>query len=107
MGVYIKDGTPLETASLCETCTHACITRGYRENELVVVCQATYPEREIAFRVRECTRHIDKISYTLSGMEKIAWLLNNKGTNRKVGFVRPGEADPDESKFELILNKNK
>jgi len=60
MDVYVKNGTPLNGPSLCETCTQALIVRGYRESDEVVVCQATYPERRVKFPVRECSRFIDK-----------------------------------------------
>ena len=30
MSVYVKNGTPLHGASLCDTCVNAHIERGYR-----------------------------------------------------------------------------
>jgi hypothetical protein len=107
MGVHVKNGTPLDGQSLCETCTHACINRGYRESEEVVVCQVTTPERRIRFRVRECTRYINNVSQTLYEMKKIAWVIAPKGSNRHAGFLRPGEADQnvDEDEFEIAWNK--
>jgi hypothetical protein len=108
MSVRVKNGTPLYGPSLCETCSYGCVTRGYRESEEVVVCQATSPERRIRFRVRDCSRYLDRTKDTLYDMRKIALSISPKGNNRHAGFLRPGEAgqDVDVDEFEFVWNEN-
>jgi hypothetical protein len=43
MSFNVKNGTPMHGPSLCETCDRAHIFRGYRENELIVVCGDVRP----------------------------------------------------------------
>lgn len=107
MSVHIKNGTPLHGESLCETCVHGHITKGYRESEELVVCQATYPEHRVSFRVRECSEFTEKKRQTLKQMEEIAWVLAHNGYTRKVGFVPARELQTDEHEIELILSKKK
>jgi hypothetical protein len=104
MDVYVKNGTPLNRPSLCETCTQALITRGYRESDEVVVCQATYPDRRVRFPVRECSRFTDKTGQTLREMHEIAWVLAPRGSKRQAGFLTPDECGTDEDEIELILD---
>jgi len=105
VSVYIKDGSPLDGPYLCESCTHGFVTRGYRECEATVVCQASYPDRRVAFRVRECSHYVNRISKTLKEMEEIAWVLPQKGSKRNAGFLGPNEDPQDKDKLELIWNR--
>lgn len=104
MSVYVKDGTPLHGASLCDTCVNAHIERGYRESETLVFCQATYPEHRVRFRVRDCSSFTEKQKQTLYEMKKIAWILNER-PDRKVGFVPAAEMEEQIDEVELILGK--
>jgi len=104
MSIHVKNGTPLYGASLCETCAYAHIAKGYRESELVVVCQSTYPERRVTFRVRECTRYMEVKRQSLKQMEDMAWILAGKGSKRQAGFVPPHEVPDEEREIELILS---
>lgn len=91
--------------SICATCSHALIVKGFRASEEFVVCQATYPDRRIPFPVRECSSHLDKSRQDLEEMEKIAWVLEARGSIRKAGFVPasgPRKQEDDEG-IELIL----
>jgi hypothetical protein len=100
MGANIRNGAPLDQRSLCETCRHAHIERGYRESEELVVCQLTFPGHRVSFRVRQCSGHTEAKGQTLKQMERIAWVLDAKGYTRKLGFVpaeeRPESLDPAE-----------
>jgi len=104
MDIHIKNGTPLHGESLCATCMHAHTVKGYSESEEMVVCQATYPEQRIEFRVRECSGYIETKRQTLRQMEDIAWVLVPRGSKRKAGFVPASELRGDENEIELILN---
>ena len=106
MGIHIRNGTPQQGASLCETCSLAHIARGHRQNEEVVVCQATYFEHMVPFPVRECTSHIDKSRQDLEAMEETARILEPRGPKRKAGFVSGSDYPADEKPVELIGKRN-
>ncbi len=104
MGVHVRNGTPLHGPSLCETCVNAHIKKGFRESEELVVCQATYPEHRVPFRVRECSGYIEVKRQSLKQMEDMAWILAPKGVKRQAGFVPPQEIGTEEPEIELILS---
>jgi hypothetical protein len=106
MGIYIKNGTAPDGPSLCETCSRAFVARGYRESEIIVVCQAMEPERRISFRVRECSRYTDKTRQTIYEMEKIALVLDPKEIRREAGFLPLDEVSKRDENVELILDGN-
>src|ERR1700733_8733765 len=86
MGVYVRNGTPLDGPSLCETCANAQVTKGYRIGEELVMCTSNSPSMRVAFRVRDCTSYIDKTRKSLYAMEQIAWSLQPRGPKRAAGF---------------------
>jgi hypothetical protein len=104
MSVNVKGGTPVQGPSLCESCTQAHLVRGFRESELLVVCQASYPERQVTFAVRECSRHVSTTSHTLVEMQKIAWPLTPRAP-RQAGFVASKGEDKEASEIELVLDE--
>lgn len=104
MDIYIKDGTPVNAPSLCETCARSFIARGPRENEVLVICQALYPERRMWFRVRECSDYAEKGKLTLRQMEDIAWSLLPRGSKRETGF-RPPDEGKEDAVVELVLEE--
>jgi len=73
MGIYVKNGTPVNGPSMCESCSRGFIARGYSETELVVVCQALWPERRIHFPVRACTGTPRRIGRRLEKWKKSPW----------------------------------
>jgi hypothetical protein len=107
MNVTVKNGTPVQGASLCETCLNGHVAKGYREMELLVVCHATYPEHRVVFSVRECSSYIDKNRQRLRDMEEVAWVLTPRGSKRAAGFVPLRELSNDEGEIELILSQEK
>jgi hypothetical protein len=102
MSVNIKNGTPTHGPSLCDTCFRSLVVQGYRESEKVVICQATWPERQVFFPVRECSTYEDKGRQTLR--EEIAWTLTPRGPKRQAGFVAPGEVKEGDREIELVLD---
>jgi len=105
MDVRIENGTPIHGQPLCEACVHAHIVKGFRESDVMVVCQASYPERLVPFHVRECSRFIEVKRQTLKQMEEIAWVLDPRGSKRRAGFVPAGELDKEQEAIELILDQ--
>jgi|SRR5579863_4551355 len=106
MSIYVKNGTPMAKSSLCESCSRAFIARGYGETELMVVCQALYPERRMGFPVRACSSYIEKNKPAIGEMEKIALVLDRVALKRDAGFVRISDKESGPEKIELILNRN-
>ena len=106
MRVYIRNGTPLDGPSLCETCSLAYLTRGYRQGEEIVVCRAVEPALRLSFRVRECSLYTDKARQTLWEMERIAWTLAPRGSKRQAGFLPPGQVMQEQQETELILDND-
>jgi len=72
-----------------------------------VICQSTYPEHRVTFRVRDCSSYVEKQKQSLHEMKKIAWILDEHGYTRKVGFVPAKELDEQSGEVELILNEKK
>jgi hypothetical protein len=108
MSIYVKNGTPVGKASLCESCSRAFIARGYSETELVAVCQALWPERRMQFPVRVCTAYVEKTKPTFKEMEEIALVLDRVALKRDAGFVRVSGNDNknDTTRIELILDSH-
>jgi hypothetical protein len=106
MKIQIKNGTPHNGGSLCESYKWSHIEKGHRESEELVYCQATYPEHRVRFRVRECSGYSGVKRQTIKQMEETAWILGTKGYTRKVGFVPAEEfrKQTDGKDIELILN---
>ena len=104
MSVNVKNGTPFNGASLCDTCTNAHVVKGYRASDEVVACRATYPPYRVSFSVHECSSYVSKVVNTLYQMERIAWTLAPRGSKRQAGFVAPGEVNEGEPAIELVLN---
>jgi hypothetical protein len=104
MGVYVKNGTPLDGPPLCDSCSHAHIAKGYRIGEYVAVCTLTSPATRIPFRVRECSDYLDKHRESLYDMKKTAWLILPERDKKTAGFFQPPASVGPSDDFEFILN---
>jgi len=104
----IKGGTPVGSVSLCKTCSSAHIMIGYRESEMVIMCDDVHPNILVPFSIYECTGYYDKNRPTWKQMEDLA-ITVTPGPLKPVGFktglqppakVRvgsePNEADDDD-----------
>jgi hypothetical protein len=69
---YIKGGTPVGSASLCKTCSNAHIMTGYRESEMITMCNEVHPNIVVPFLIYECTSYYDKNRPNWDQMEKLA-----------------------------------
>ena len=103
--VYIKGGTPVGSESLCRTCTHAHIMTGYRESELMTMCDNVHPNIVVPFNIYECTGYYDKNRPSWDEMQKLAIHVASaplKPVGFKVGIgfreaaVTVGEPDDDD-----------
>jgi hypothetical protein len=95
---YVKNGTPVGTASRCETCVHAHIVHGYRESETIVACMFSYDHPlMVPFKVRECTNHEHKNRPTWEQMEKLALPIMEATTSKKAGFLTSGHSEDNDN----------
>ena len=86
---YVKNGTPVGSSSLCDTCIRAHIVQGYRESETIVTCMVSYSRPLLVpFKVHECTFHLDKNRPTWEQMEELALAINSAPTLKPAGFVK-------------------
>jgi hypothetical protein len=87
--IRVKGGTPRGSDTLCRTCSHGHIVKGFRASEEDVFCRYFYIEREIHFAVSECTFYEDRRLASKHEMEQIAWILRTDMPRRRVGFLSP------------------
>ena len=69
---FIKGGTPVGSESLCRTCSNAHIMTGYRESELVTMCNEVHPNIVVPFVIYECSGYYDKNRPDWEQMQKLA-----------------------------------
>ena len=100
--IYVKNGTPIGAASLCNTCSHAHIVEGYRESEAIVLCTYASYDRAlfIPFKVKSCSNHYDKARPTWEQMEKLALPVTPKNTYKTVGFLTTVKVESDSEEDE-------
>ena|SRR5579884_1043802 len=87
MKIQIKGGTPQHGESLCATCQWAHIIRGFRESEELIICRSVYPNLEVAFAVRECTRFCSSVIPTPQQMESMALIIPVEPKRKRAGFA--------------------
>jgi hypothetical protein len=105
MGVYVKDGTPLDGPALCDSCSYSHVRKGYRIGEELVVCRWTEPNTRVEFRVRECSGYADKTRMSMYDMERIAYPIKPQRSKEMTGFASVGTRDGDEMAVELVLDE--
>jgi hypothetical protein len=86
----VKNGTPVGNSHLCRNCSWGqCIT-GYRESDLLVICNNTSPNIMVPFTVYDCTGFNDKHKPTYEQMKKLAVDFQPLRISKIAGF-RVGE----------------
>jgi len=85
--VQVKGGTPRQEGTLCRTCRHGHIIKGFSASQENVFCRMFYLEREISYAVAECSQYEDVRLANKKDMEDIAWFLTTRKSGRGVGFV--------------------
>ena len=106
----IKNGTPIGSVSLCKTCTSAQIMTGFRESELITICDNVHLNLVVPFNIYECTAYYDKNRPSWKQMQDLAIHIDPASTLKPVGFktgtgfthttsIRVG-ADDDEDEFD-------
>lgn len=83
---YVKGGTPVGSDSLCRTCASAQIMSGFRESELVTICDNVHPNIVVPFNIHECTGYYDKNRPSWDDMKKLAINVEPRSTFKPVGF---------------------
>ena len=82
---YIKGGTPIGSASLCDTCSSGHVMTGYRESEKLTICECVNPNIVIPFLIYECTGYYDKNRPSWKQMEDLA-ITVTPGPLKPIGF---------------------
>ena len=93
MTLVIRNGKPVTTESLCNSCYWAHIQRGFAESEEVILCAFLRQPRRVPFKVSYCTDYSDKRVPSKADMEEIAWIIRTKDVNRQVGFTKEAEEE--------------
>jgi hypothetical protein len=91
--VYIKNGTPVGTESLCRTCSWAVVFTGYRESELMTMCTRVDPNIMLPFTVNTCTSYYDKNRPSYKQMQDLAIDVRPLAPLKPVGF-KVGAQEP-------------
>ena len=100
--IYVKNGTPLDAQSKCESCLHAHIMRGFRESEEMVYCTVAYgPPLRVPFKVYECSSHLDRNRPTWKQMEDLAIEIQPLSSAKPAGFRRGANDKADDEAEEL------
>ena len=96
--VYVKNGTPIGSVSLCTTCSHAHSVEGYRESEAIVLCTYASYDRAllIPFKVKSCSNHADRARPSWEQMKKLALDVKPHTTLKTAGFRVKEVLIPDE-----------
>lgn len=70
--IYVKNGTPIGSESLCKTCSSALVLTGYRESEQMMMCTWVHPNIALPFIVNTCTGYYDKNRPSYKQMQDLA-----------------------------------
>ena len=92
-----------EAETLCRTCRHAHIQRGFCESEEAILCGFGSPLRAVPFKVAECTDFADRCVPERWEMERMALLINVPHARKPTGFrssagfaAQPEDEDEEE-----------
>lgn len=103
----VKNGTPVGNSHLCRNCTSGQFTTGYRESDVLVICNNSTPARIVPFPVHECTQFWDRNRPSYEDMDKLAINMGNNPRRkptpgfRDIGFARVPVVVEDEPEDEL------
>jgi hypothetical protein len=89
MPTQIKKGTPNSEVDLCKKCKHSTIIEGQRLDETFTYCSVI--DKHITFRVYDCSAFKKVNELELWELKSIAWLLEEKGSSKQIGFVPPSK----------------
>jgi hypothetical protein len=88
----MKNGTPVGSESMCDTCRSALILRGYRDTETIVYCTFSYENMfAVPFKVRDCSGYCDKTTPTRYEMEGMALIINEATSAKSAGFRKSSD----------------
>ena len=103
MTLIIRNGRPVTSESLCNSCYWAHIQRGFAESEEVILCAFLRQAHAVPFKVSYCTDYRDKRVPSKADMEEIAWIIRTKDVNRQVGFTNEAEEQEEKQEDELEI----
>ncbi len=68
----MKNGTPVGNANLCKNCNLGQFITGYRESDILAICNNTTPNTVLPFTVMECSSFSDKYKPDWDQMKRLA-----------------------------------
>jgi hypothetical protein len=101
----IKNGTPVCSTHLCQSCSWGEFVIGYRESDMLAICTNTSPNLVLSFTVYECSSYADKHKPDWEQMKKLAINIQPLRVSKKTrGFsavkalraVKKEDEDEDE-----------
>ena len=93
----VYGGTPVGTASRCDSCVCSRIIRGYAESEKITFCDRIFEPFLVPFKVSDCSDYVDKRLPEIEAMEEVAWIIRSKSAGHRAGFVTVAELNSNES----------
>jgi hypothetical protein len=92
----VKNGTPIGSTQLCRSCDWGQFIVGYRESDLLVICNNTSPNIVVPFAVYECSGYHDKHRPSYDEMKKLAInIAPVRVSARTAGFASTAPLQPD------------
>ena len=91
----VKNGTPVGSEHLCKRCTWGQFITGYRESDLLVICNNAAPNFTVPFTVMDCSEFSDRHRPTWEQMTKLAIeVAPARASARTPGFAAVARVQP-------------
>lgn len=104
--VHVKNGTPIDGESLCKSCEHVHMQKGFRESDEAIFC--TYrcwdAPRPVLFKVRDCTDYQDRTTPSRQWMEDNALIVEARKSVHEAGFRVAGDRSKDDADELVAVN---
>ena len=102
--INIKNGTPIGSTSVCESCCYAQVMRGFRESEMLVYCNFPTPTILVPFKLSACTNHYDKNRPSWKQMQDLAIQIA-PATAKPAGFRRLDSSNDVDEEESITINE--
>jgi hypothetical protein len=87
----VKNGTPVGNANLCRNCNLGQFITGYRESDILAICNNTTPNTVLPFTVMECSSFSDKYKPDWEQMKRLAINIQPVRISKKTTGFSVGE----------------
>ncbi|MGD0683006.1 MAG: hypothetical protein ABR990_13265 [Terracidiphilus sp.] len=87
----VTNGTPVGNANLCKNCNLGQFITGYRESDILAICNNTTPNTVLPFTVMECSSFSDKYKPDWEQMKRLAINIQPVRISKKTTGFSVGE----------------